>query len=224
MSFKQEGDRLSVEYHLTEADILAYYLYYTRSSPMIRRERLLALVGLPAIACALLLLLCLTRSFTAPESFWKVVLYYWYFWASIPIWVCLRLFFASESRRRRRFLKLINEGDRHLIGPRKVCISPEELHESSMFVEATTRWAAFEQVATTADYIYLSSGPTLMVAIPRRAFPDEETFRDFARTIQRYHRARTPGRCKQCGYDLTGNVSGKCPECGTSYATTPAQD
>ena len=22
------------------------------------------------------------------------------------------------------------------------------------------------------------------------------------------------GRCKACGYDLTGNVSGVCPECG----------
>ncbi|GMU81967.1 MAG: hypothetical protein AMXMBFR47_18380 [Planctomycetota bacterium] len=25
-----------------------------------------------------------------------------------------------------------------------------------------------------------------------------------------------PGCCRQCGYDLTGNVSGKCPECGAS--------
>lgn len=23
-----------------------------------------------------------------------------------------------------------------------------------------------------------------------------------------------PGRCGNCGYDLTGNVSGRCPECG----------
>ena len=24
-----------------------------------------------------------------------------------------------------------------------------------------------------------------------------------------------PGHCHTCGYDLTGNVSGRCPECGT---------
>jgi len=24
-----------------------------------------------------------------------------------------------------------------------------------------------------------------------------------------------PGKCRQCGYDLTGNQSGVCPECGT---------
>ena len=27
-------------------------------------------------------------------------------------------------------------------------------------------------------------------------------------------RRRREGRCRQCGYDLTGNVSGVCPECG----------
>jgi|tagenome__1003787_1003787.scaffolds.fasta_scaffold17314810_2 hypothetical protein len=25
---------------------------------------------------------------------------------------------------------------------------------------------------------------------------------------------REQGRCASCGYDLTGNVSGRCPECG----------
>ena len=28
-------------------------------------------------------------------------------------------------------------------------------------------------------------------------------------------RRRTAGLCRRCGYDLTGNVSGVCPECGT---------
>ena len=26
-----------------------------------------------------------------------------------------------------------------------------------------------------------------------------------------------PGSCKKCGYDLTGNVSGRCPECGAEF-------
>jgi len=25
-----------------------------------------------------------------------------------------------------------------------------------------------------------------------------------------------PGHCKKCGYNLIGNVSGVCPECGTA--------
>jgi len=30
------------------------------------------------------------------------------------------------------------------------------------------------------------------------------------------------GTCSKCGYDLTGNVSGRCPECGELIATTTA--
>ena len=31
----------------------------------------------------------------------------------------------------------------------------------------------------------------------------------------RDRRKNAPGFCGQCGYDLTGNTSGRCPECGT---------
>ena len=31
------------------------------------------------------------------------------------------------------------------------------------------------------------------------------------------------GRCPHCGYDLTGNVSGVCPECGTRFSVIPSE-
>jgi hypothetical protein len=37
----------------------------------------------------------------------------------------------------------------------------------------------------------------------------------FVRGPLRRYRRRRMGRCRKCGYDLTGNVSGRCPECGT---------
>ncbi len=30
------------------------------------------------------------------------------------------------------------------------------------------------------------------------------------------------GHCQKCGYDLTGNVSGVCPECGAKVDAPPA--
>ncbi|HRS26909.1 MAG: hypothetical protein KBH81_02265 [Phycisphaerae bacterium] len=35
-----------------------------------------------------------------------------------------------------------------------------------------------------------------------------------ARCCERRRRRVTPIACNNCGYDLTGNTSGRCPECG----------
>lgn len=35
-------------------------------------------------------------------------------------------------------------------------------------------------------------------------------------------RRRSTGGCTNCGYDLTGNISGTCPECGRAIAAKPA--
>ncbi len=37
----------------------------------------------------------------------------------------------------------------------------------------------------------------------------------FIRGPLRRHRRRKRGQCLTCGYNLTGNISGVCPECGT---------
>ena len=34
---------------------------------------------------------------------------------------------------------------------------------------------------------------------------------------------RAAGLCNRCGYDLTGNVSGACPECGTAVGQRTAR-
>jgi hypothetical protein len=34
-------------------------------------------------------------------------------------------------------------------------------------------------------------------------------------------RRHPPGHCESCGYDLTANASGRCPECGTAAAPGP---
>lgn len=44
-----------------------------------------------------------------------------------------------------------------------------------------------------------------------RFFPAERVYHRIRRRISRHR----PGICPTCSYDLTGNASGVCPECGT---------
>jgi hypothetical protein len=39
----------------------------------------------------------------------------------------------------------------------------------------------------------------------------------------RFRNAPASNICRKCGYDLTGNVSGVCPECGTAIAKADAR-
>ena len=48
--------------------------------------------------------------------------------------------------------------------------------------------------------------PLLLVAVPTGVL----WWRD--------RRRIPPGHCRQCGYNLTGNISGVCPECGTAVS------
>ena len=41
------------------------------------------------------------------------------------------------------------------------------------------------------------------------------------RIIEKLKRRPLPGHCQKCSYDLTGNLSGVCPECGTEIERTP---
>lgn len=59
----------------------------------------------------------------------------------------------------------------------------------------------FEQLTVSLWLLLLVSAPYPAIAFIRGPF--------------RRHRRRKRGACVTCGYDLTGNVSGRCPECGS---------
>ncbi len=52
--------------------------------------------------------------------------------------------------------------------------------------------------------------PVWLFAHPQATYPALA----FIRGPLRRHRRRKRGLCVRCGYNLTGNVSGRCPECG----------
>ena len=77
---------------------------------------------------------------------------------------------------------------------------------------------------TFAPPVYLTPGRFLIVAVPF-AYPAllSAAAASSSMLALARHRARSrQGQCRKCGYNLTGNVSGTCPECGSRVETTRA--
>ena len=75
-------------------------------------------------------------------------------------------------------------------------------------------WGVYPEGESFRKYWYMWLLPEF-----KRGVPVWIPFLAFAvPTAFLWYRDRRPskGHCQQCGYDLTGNVSGKCPECGST--------
>jgi len=96
--------------------------------------------------------------------------------------------------------------------------SPEAVEDQGFWaLDWVQRRDGFEWVPGLIRGTMLPSGPVwglwLPLWIPFVAFIAYPTVA-FLRGPARRWRRRRAGRCIRCGYDLTGNESGVCPECG----------
>ena len=77
----------------------------------------------------------------------------------------------------------------------------------------------------TDDFAFHCSGVRMDLLIPTNAtfyaFVGGwiGVFKNWQLREDRIEQARREGRCRYCRYDLTGNQSGVCPECGTTVET-----
>ena len=78
-------------------------------------------------------------------------------------------------------------------------------------------WSAWSTGAATQDF-HLWTATWRITGVIVRAFPTWMfLLAALIPTVLAWRRLRRPlpGHCQKCGYDLTGNVTGKCSECGS---------
>ena len=96
---------------------------------------------------------------------------------------------------------------------------PEVWHADTVpigTVRAGGGWISNFDSIQSPGYSHRSLMVPLWFACPLTALPTALWIFSFARR----RRLIRSGHCVVCGYNLTGNVSGKCPECGTVIPIT----
>ena len=87
-------------------------------------------------------------------------------------------------------------------GPRDVILPGQKVPEGVIFVEPSFRVEHYVRISLWVPLLLLSAMPSAALVLFVLAW------------AKRRHR-RAQGLCVSCTYDLTGNVSGVCPECGS---------
>ena len=79
------------------------------------------------------------------------------------------------------------------------------------WLQISKEWVGFSRTGFGFSHIsYSAKAPLWLVALFLAVYPVFASYRLYR------NRPPPPGHCQSCGYNLTGNVSGVCPECGAA--------
>jgi len=97
--------------------------------------------------------------------------------------------------------------------PRPIMMIGNDGKPTPESIKAMQKWLKADNLVNTPPTYWAIAFPLWMVAIITLIAPSTLLFYPFVRS----HWRRRYGRCTGCGYSLTANISGVCPECGTAY-------
>lgn len=111
-------------------------------------------------------------------------------WASIAF-LCLLMVFLQPAqiiaRRVRLFLSFSRKRTLYGTGAVKtLALTPEALIDRSPFSSGRIKWAVVEDILETRSCLYFVLSDYMAVAAPKRAFPDEASFRAFLGKAREY--------------------------------------
>lgn len=106
------------------------------------------------------------------------------------------------------WISLVRE--RSELAAQVVSFSVLDSHHFTVFFTVGTGLPSMEVVADRLDMRV----PTWVAFALFGVYPTAASIGGLLSTWRRWHRHRN-GWCIGCGYNLTGNISGACPECGT---------
>ena len=139
---------------------------------------------------------------------------------------------ASHNAHRRDLLMLLNSFNSHYDGAsaersHEVIELISEYEDEHRTVSEVLAWQiyTYQQSNSSLGFYFFADNTNqreLLVRFPTWAPTTVVGAALVWMGVSRYRRRRrrTQCHCVSCGYNLTGNISGKCPECGTPIART----
>jgi hypothetical protein len=190
---RARGATMEVEFVVRRDDVMAYYEYMSHHSRGPAWGRITgrgwALVVCLGLLCALSLYLCIREDWPLSTILGPLVFL-------VPL---LAMLLSLHLMRRQVVGHLLRGGlekaadESGKLGWKRVTLTPEAVLAASENSSTAIAWAGVEKIVIAGEQALLFDSPTSALIIPRRTFADEEAFRAFVATAQRYRDAAGDG-------------------------------
>ncbi len=204
---------MEVEFVLRPDDVMALY-EYAWDNPAKGAGR-----GARMLRWALLIILGLLSGFSVLALVLGHYSFSVFFLPTMFILYLLLVLFRRPLLRRAARRNLAHKVNKNakLLGWQRFVLTPESLTAASEQSTTTLAWTAIEKIII-GERAMIFDSPSSAYVIPRRAFADEEAFREFVATARRYRDAAKDDRAplgvprrKRSGEDDTGIKRASAP-------------
>ncbi len=204
-----EQPSFEISYELTRDDLVEAAFFLSKSSSYVKRQHRtvrLVIYGI-ALICLLLVASELLLQGAMPNLMLSLV---------VPLTLVCTVTYvlASPKQQRRQIAKLVDAQKNTIaLSPTTIRLSAQGVELENSYVYHRLKWLAVCQVRQSDQYILLYLTQLSAEVIPKSAFDSTEAAEAFFAFAARH--CSTEAECPKCHYDLRGNTSGVCPECGT---------
>jgi hypothetical protein len=181
----QRGQKsVEIEFDLNLEDVKAFNLFYMNYNPDIKRQWKRGRINNLAL---------MSGSFLFAIAFWMIG-----GGRLIPVSIFLGLLgvyslvwhFIAPSYRRKRIDKLVEKsygsGANSEVGRHKFSVTKEKVMDTTDMGQSSKRWDVIEKIIANDQYLFFLIRGAKAYVIPRRAFADESTFKQFAKQAEFY--------------------------------------
>ena len=193
---------MTAHFGLGVDDLIAFNMYHSARSPTARRVRSRALWVFPVVWLAIFTLLwwLADRERGTPLQTFRDLSPLLY---GLPLYFIVVLW-AQRRQVPKVIAKMVKEGENlRTLCAHEVTLTPKDITDATEFGHSTTIWRAIERIAATPDHVFIYTGATDAVIVPRRAFDDMAQFTAFVMTAERYHASALNGTSVPAGSTLT---------------------
>jgi hypothetical protein len=181
-----------------------FYEYCWAHPPKRARGQFVWLRWAVVAVAGLFAIVAIARFLEGERSFWVFLAPVCFIWALL-----VRLFFQplrrwSLRRTLRRDLEEKTSKNAKQLGWKRLTLTPEAIIDTTEHSNSRTAWTAIEKIVIVGERALIFDSPTSAGVVPRRAFADDEEFREFVATARRYRDEardalpeRTPSRRKR---------------------------